>query len=321
MKLLALAALPSAGVAQGRIRRIVIVIAVPLADPEAQARLASFRRRLAQHGWVEGKNIAMEVHTLDEDPVARSAVLRDLVASRPDIIATGSNVDATELTQATRTVPIVFMTAADPVGTGLVQSLTRPGGNCTGFTHTAPAMAPKWLELLKDTVPALERVGVLFNARTTPGGGVAFLTVLREAAKSLALKLIPVPVSERQDLAPAIGSLGRLPPAGLLVLPDGFAVNHRHEIIGLAAAHRVPAIYPFHYFAAAGGLMSYATDQEEPAVQLADYVDLILRGENPGELPVQSPRKYTLWLNGRTAAALGLRVPPLVLARANRVLE
>lgn len=307
--------------AQERLRRVGMLTAVPLADPESQARLAAFRRRLGERGWVEGRTIAFDIRSSQGDTAARPALAKELVATAPDVIVAASTADATVLMQATRTIPIVFATAADPVGTGLVQNLARPGGNVTGFTNVAPALGPKWLELLKDMAPTITRVAVLFNERTAPGGGAAFLDVLRAAAAPMGIDIVSLPVNEPSGFEAAIAPLGTAPAAGLLLLPDSFTVIHRRAIVALAAAHRVPAIYPFHYFADAGGLMSYGTDLESPSAQTADYVDLILKGANPGELPVQSPRKYMLWVNARAASDLGIDVPAILLARADRVIE
>lgn len=313
-------AAPSSAAAQDRVRRVGLLTGVPLADPETQARLATFRKRLAQLGWVEGRTIAIDVRAVVGDPAARSVVARELVATEPDVIVAASTANATALMQATRTIPIVFATASDPVGTGLVQSLARPGGNVTGFTNVGPALAPKWLELLKETAPAIRRVGVLFNERTARRHA-PFLTVLRDVGAGLGLDVVALPVSEPGSFASAIASLSVPPAAGMLLLPDSLAVIHRGTIVALAAAHRVPAIYPFHYFAEAGGLMSYGADLEVPAAQTADYVDLILKGADPAELPVQAPRKYVLWVNAKAAEALGLTVPAVVLARADKIIE
>lgn len=312
-------ALAPVAAAQERPRRVGILSGVPLDDPESVSRISALRRRLGQLGWIEGRNYSLDVRSTGSDPTSRPDLAKALIASGADVIIAASSADVSALVQVSRTVPIVFATAADPIGAGLVQSLARPGGNVTGFANVLPSISPKWLELLKEMQPGVRRVGVLYNERTAPAGGASFLAALRAAAPTIPIEVIPRPVGDPKDFDAAISGLGR--DGGLVLPPDSFTVVHRRAIVGLAAAHKVPAIYPLHYFPAAGGLMSYGPDLESPAIQTADYIDLILKGASPAELPVQSPRKFMLWINARAAAALGLSVPPVLLARADKVIE
>jgi putative tryptophan/tyrosine transport system substrate-binding protein len=346
--LAALAAVPAAGglsalTAQppGRVRLVAMLSPLPLNDPEALTRLAAIKRRLNDLGWIEGDNIVFDVRSTNGDPTARTALAKELVGLNPDVITAGSSPDTAALLQETRSIPIVFSTAADPVGSGFVRSLARPGGNVTGFTNNHPAIAGKWLEFLKEIAPRTDRVAVLFNPKTTANGGEFFLEQLRASGPSLAVKVAAAPVSEPaefedvvaalQSRLPDSGSLvgavesalaavGAGPTGGLLVLPDSFTFLHRASIVALAARHRIPAIYPFQTFVNFGGLISYGVDLEEPARQAAAYIDLILRGADPAELPVQTPRKFELIINLKVAEKLGLAVPPSLLVRADKVI-
>jgi putative ABC transport system substrate-binding protein len=308
-----------------RLRRIGIMSNVMPNDP--WQRFPAYKKALADLGWIEGRNIAYEFRTID-DPAKRPAIARELVSLNLDVIIANSTPDTSALLEATRTIPIVFSTAADPVGNGFVQSLARPGGNATGFTNSDASMSPKWLEFLKEVAPRIARVGVLFNPLTAPRRGEYYLAPLREAAPTLGLTLEMRPVGTAAEIAAAAASLSGDPAGGLVILPDSFLVLHRRVVIGAAARHKVPAIYPFRYFTAEGGLISYGAtvgpqsrETSRTIVETVRYVDLILRGTRPGELPVQSPRVYELLVNAGTAAALGLEIPEVLFARADQIFE
>jgi putative ABC transport system substrate-binding protein len=262
------------------------------------------------------------------DPALRSALAKELVARKPDIILSSSTPDAAALLDATRTIPIVFSTAADPVGSGFVQSLARPGGNATGFTNSHESMGGKWLEILKEIAPRIARVGVLFNPDTAPRNGDFYLGPMRDLAPTFGIEVFPAPLHDVAAIAPTVAGYAAEPIGGFVVTPDSFTVSHRAEIAAAAAQYRVPAIYPYYYFMTAGGLVSYgfsydavSPEKAEVIVTTAEYVDLILRGANPGDLPVRSPRNYELLINLKAAKALGLTVPPALMARADKVFE
>jgi putative ABC transport system substrate-binding protein len=331
------------GRAPERMRLVATLSSLPLSDPELQARLAIYKDRLKELGWVEDRNVRFEVRATGGDAATRQSRARELVAMRSDVLIAGSTPDTAALLRETRTIPIVFTTVADPVGSGFVRSLAHPGGNVTGFTNNHPALGSKWLELLREIAPRTARIAVVFNPQTTSNGGKSFLTELQAAAAAMALEVAAAPVASLGEIEeivaavatrrPAVASsvagaidgavaaIGAGPADGLLILPDSFTVIHRAAIVALATRHRIPAIYPFHYFVDAGGLISYGVSLEEPARQAAAYADLILRGADPGELPVQSPRKYDLIINIRAANELGLKVSPALLVRADRVIE
>jgi putative ABC transport system substrate-binding protein len=311
-----------------RVRRVAIFSSLPLNDPAAATRIAGLRIRLKELGWVEGRNIEFERSLSNVDPALRSALAKELVARKPDIILSSSTPDAAALLDATRTIPIVFSTAADPVGSGFVQSLARPGGNATGFTNSHESMGGKWLEILKEIAPRTVRVGVLFNPDTAPRNGDFYLGPMKELAPAFGIEVFPAPLHDVAGIAPTVAAYAAEPIGGFVVTPDSFTVSHRAEIAAAAAQYRVPTIYPYYYFVAAGGLVSYgfsydavSPEKAEVIVTTAEYVDLILRGANPGDLPVRSPRNYELLINLKAAKALGLAVPPALMARADKVFE
>jgi putative ABC transport system substrate-binding protein len=327
--LAALAAVAAAGglwalaaQAPSRVRRIGGLVGVSQSD--AAQRVAALRRRLNELGWFEGRNILLDLRYTNGDTRASQGLAKELVASRPDVILTSSTFETATVLRETRSIPIIFSTAADPVGSGFVRSLARPGGNVTGFTNNDPALADKSLELLKELAPRVGRVAVLFNPKTTANGGRFFLERLNASAPSLQVEIEPTLATDPAELDAAVAASAARPAEpgstlGLLVLSDSFTFVHRARIVALAAQYRIPAIYPFRYFTDAGGLMSYGVDLEEPARQVADYVDLILHGADPAELPVQSPRKFELVINRDVAETLGLTVPPALLMRADKV--
>lgn len=309
-----------------RIRCVAFLISVQMNDPPASSRLTALRSRLRDLGWVEGRNIRYEVRSSEGDPAARAALAKELIALKPDVLVSSSSPDTDILIKSTRTIPIVFTIAADPVASGFVQSLARPGGNATGFTNSHPSMGSKWLEILKELAPQIQRIGVLFNPTSAPRGGESYLEPLREVAPSFGVTLSPLAITKMETVEPTIAAFAAEPAGGLVIIPDSSTVGHRREIVAAAARYRVPAIYPYYYFVAAGGLISYgfsydasSADKSEVIVTMSEYIDLVLRGANPGEVPIRTPRNYELLINLKAAEALGLTVPRSLLARADRV--
>jgi putative tryptophan/tyrosine transport system substrate-binding protein len=318
------AAWPVAARAQqpGRVRRIVVLIQLGADDPEAQARLTTFRAHLEQLGWTDRRNVQIDTRfdQVDADRIRKSTP--DLVALAPDVILATSNHIVASLVQLTRTVPIVFVTILDPVGAGLVDSLARPGGNATGFTSYDVSVGAKWLELLKEIAPNVKRIGVLRDPEPTLTLGTAQYAVIQSMAPTVGVEVTTIGVRDAGEIERGIGQLARIPDAGLIVPASGWAVAHRHLIIALAAQHKLPAIYyNERYPVKHGGLLSYGLSILDQYRLAAGYVDRILKGEKPGDLPVQQPTKYELVINLKTAKALGLTVPPTLLMRADELIE
>jgi len=303
-----------------RVRRIAIMAPTTENDPETQARLAAFRESLEQLGWQEGYNIQFEYRWPAGDAELIKRYAAELVASAPDLILTGLTPAVQALKRETRTVPIVFANVADPVGSGLVPSLAKPDGNVTGFTAVEYAIVGKWLELLKEIAPGVERVVLVGNPDVV--FAKSFLHSLEAVAPSSAVKqVIAAEVRNAADIERALDEFSRELKGGLLVVPEFTASLHRALIFREAAKHRLPAVYPFRFYAVDGGLASYGPDQIDQYRRAASYVDRILRGTKPGDLPVQAPTKYELVINLKTAKALGLEVPPTLLVRADEVIE
>ena len=302
-----------------RIRRIGVLTHLSESNPEMQAWLTAFRQKLGQLGWQDGRNVQLTARftagILDRLPV----MAKELVGLQPDVILSHAPPATAALQRQTRTVPIVFVAVSDPVSPGFVASLARPGGNLTGFLTFEPGIVGKWLAMLKEIDPSLKRVALVANPTTTNFD--YFLHAAVAAAPSLAIEVVPNRVETTGDIERTIGTFAGTPNGGLLLPPDG-TVNRNHElIVTLAARHRLPAVYPFRYFATAGGLMSYGIDQSMTYRQAASYADRILRGERPADLPVQAPTKYETVINLKTAKALGLSVPPGMLVAADEVIE
>jgi putative ABC transport system substrate-binding protein len=316
----AAAAWPLAASAQTkRLRRIGVLMGLVANDPEAQSRVAAFENGLRELGWVKGGNLSIEYRWAGDGSVLRDHAA-ELLATVPDLILANSTPVTTALREQSRSVPIVFTQVTDPVGQGLVPSLAHPGGNLTGFTSFEFSIGTKWLEALKQTAPRVTRVALVFNPQSAPSADL-FLLPVEAAAPSFSVVPIGAAVRNPDDVDRVFDALAREPNGGLMVLPDISMTNYREAIIALAARHRVPAIYPYRYFAVSGGLMSYGTDVEEVFRRAAGYVDRILKGTSPGELPIQAPTKYELVFNLKTARALGLDVPPTLVARADEVIE
>src|SRR6476660_4620172 len=302
-----------------RIRLIGILLPIAKDDPDYQPWLTAFRQALQELGWVDGRNMRMDIHwaTANHAEIRRRAI--ELLAFAPDVILAHGAATVGPLLQATRTVPIVFPIVADPVGAGFVASLARPGGNATGFMNLEYGMSGKWLELLKQIVPTLTRVAVLRDAGI-PSGPAQF-GVIQAIAPALRVEIIQINLRNSAEIEPAIADFASSSNGGLIIAASGLAYIHRDLIIRLAAERRLPAIYFDRSFVAAGGLASYGPDQVGQCRLAAGYVDRILKGEKPADIPVQAPTKYELVINLKTAKALALAVPPSVLAQANEVIE
>ena len=303
-----------------RVRRIGVLMASAADNSESQARIAAFLQGLQQLGWADGRNVRIDTRwaTTDADDIRRHAA--ELAALAPDVLvaATGT-VTAAPLLQATRTVPIVFVQVIDPVGAGFVVSLARPGGNATGFTIYEYGMSGKWLELLKEIAPRMARAAVLRDPAIA--SGIGQFAAAQAVAPSLGVELSPVDVRDAGEIERAVTAFARSPNGGLIVTASALATRHRDLIIALAARHRLPAVYSYRYMVAAGGLVSYGPNSLDQYRRAAGYVDRILKGEKPADLPVQAPTKYALVLNLKTANALGLDIPTTVLSRADEVIE
>jgi putative ABC transport system substrate-binding protein len=316
----AAAAWPLAVRAQTKqMRRIGVLMGLVAGDPEAQSRVVAFENGLRELGWVKGRNLSIEYRWAGDGNVLRDHAA-ELLAMAPDLILANSTPVTVALREQSGAVPIVFTQVTDPVGQGLVSNLAHPGGNVTGFTSFEFSIGTKWLEALKQTAPPVTRVALVFNPHSAPFADL-FLRPVEAAAASFSVAPIKAAVREPADVDRVFDALAREPNGGVMVLPDISMTNYREAIVALAARHRVPAVYPFRFFAVSGGLMSYGTDSAEIFRRAAGYVDRILKGTSPGELPIQAPNKYELVINLKTARALGLEVPPMLLARADEVIE
>jgi putative ABC transport system substrate-binding protein len=317
----AAAAWPVAARAQQseRMRRIGVLMGLVAGDPEAQSRVVAFENGLRKLGWVKGRNLSIKYRWAGDGSVLRDHAA-ELLAMGPDLILANSTPVTLALREQSGAVPIVFTQVTDPVGQGLVPNLAHPGGNLTGFTSFEFSIGTKWLEALKQLAPRVTRVALVFNPQSAPFADL-FLRPIEAAAPSFSVMPIGAAVRDPTDVDRMFDMLAREPNGGLMVLPDISMTNYREAIIALAARQQVPAVYPFRYFAASGGLMSYGTDVTEVFWRAAAYVDRILKGEKPGDLPVQAPTKYELVINLKTAKALGLTVPPTLLALADEVIE
>jgi putative tryptophan/tyrosine transport system substrate-binding protein len=305
----------------GGMRRIGVLMAHVETDSEFKAYVAAFRDGLQKLGWSEGRNMAIDFRwgALD-DAAVRERSAKEVIALRPDVVLTQNTPPTASMLEQTRTIPVVFVIVADPVGSGFVESLPRPGGNATGFTVMEPTISGKWVELLKEIAPRVNRVSVLYNPATTPYANI-YLNPFKAAAASFGLQAMDAPVHSVADLESVIAEQGRTPNGGLVVIPDGFLNVHRAVIVSLAARHRVPAVYPWRFFPEIGGLLSYGSDQRDMFRVAATYVDRILKGEKPADLPVQAPTKYELVINLKTAKALSIDVPLFFQQRADEVIE
>ena len=302
-----------------RVRRVGVLLPATSDDAQYQAWFGAFLQALGQSGWIIGRNVQIDTRwaTPNADAIRRQAT--ELAALAPDVILSAGASAVGPLLQATRTIPIVFTIVADPVGAGFVASLARPGGNATGFTSFEYGIGGKWLELLKQIVPNLTRVGVLRDAATP--SGVALFGIIQATASSLRVETNPLDLRDAAEIERAVTAFAEPSSGALIVTPHASAIIHRDLIIKLAARYRLPAVYWERFFVAAGGLISYGSDHIDEFRRAAAYVDRVLKGEKPAELPVQAPTRYELVINLKTAKALGLTVPQSLLASADEVIE
>ena len=315
------AAWPLAARAQqpGRMRRIGVLMSLAAQDKEGQIRLGAFVQGLHELGWTDGRNVRIDTRWAAGNADDARKYATELVALAPDVIlASGGSVVA-PLLRATNAVPIVFTQTPDPVGAGFVESLARPGGNATGFLNFDYSIGGKWLELLKQIAPGVTRVAVIRDPSSPQGIGQ--FTAVQSLAPSLSLEVTPINARDAGEIERTIAAVDRAPNSGLIVTGSGFAIGHRELIVTMAARYKLPTVYPIRFFATAGGLISYGPDAIDPHRRAAAYVDRILKGERPADLPVQAPNKYELVINLKTAKALGLTIPQSLLATANEVIE
>ena len=303
-----------------QMRRVGVMMAFAEDDPEASLRVTTLREELLKLGWTEGRNIRFEQHRSGTDPEAISRVAREIVDTRPDVILADSTPPTAAVLRETHTIPVVFVQVVDPIGSGFVASFPHPGGNATGFNSFPLTMPSKWFELLMEIVPRTARVMYLFNPPTAPFAQ-RFLEPLKGAASSIGVEVVASPVHDPAEVETVIAGFAREPDGGLLVLPSTFMLVHRDLIIGPAERYRLPAIYAFRYFAESGGLISYGNVPADAYRQAATYIDQILRGAKPADLPVQMSVKFELVVNLKTAKAMSLKIPESFLVRADKVIE
>lgn len=300
-------------------KRVAVLMGTAENDPVSQGRLGSFRKALAEKSWTEGRNVRLDVRWGGGDAARAQALAQALVDLSPDVILATNTPTVRVLKQATETIPVVFAGLADPIADGIVSSLSKPGGNITGFTSFNAAIAGKWLQLLKQISPGIERVAAIYNPSTAPHA--IFLPVMQVVAPQIGVSLIQFPVRELAAIEAELGNFVATPGGGLVVMPDVFTTLHRDTIFGIANRNRLPTMCPLRQYAVAGGLASYGSNFDHLFEQAATYVDRILRGEKPGNLPVQEPTKYELIINLKTARALGVEIPSTLLATADEVIE
>jgi putative ABC transport system substrate-binding protein len=303
----------------GRMRRIGVLMNFAADDPEGQARIAAFHQGLQERSWTLGRNARIDVRWGAVDAESSRRYAAEVVGLAPDVILASASAAMGALQQTTRTVPIVFATVIDPVGAGFVESLAHPGGNTTGFALYEYTLSGKWLELLKEIAPGVTRAAVLRDP--TVGSGTGQYAIIQAVAQSLGVELRPMDVRDPGEIERAIAAFAQVPNGGVINAGAPSLGVHRNLIIALAARHQLPAVYPLPYYARTGGLIAYGPDLVDQYRRAAGYVDRILKGEKPADLPVQVPTKYELIINLKTAKALGLDVPPSLLARADEVIE
>jgi putative ABC transport system substrate-binding protein len=304
-----------------RMRRIGVLVALEEGDPALAAFLSALTRGLSELGWSEGHNVQMDVRFAGDNIDRMGMLAKELVELRADVIIAHTTPVTAAVQRETRTIPIVFVVVSDPIGSGFVTALPRPGGNITGFMSNEPTLGGKWLQLLTEIAPAAKRAAFMFNPDTAPYARSYYLPSFEAAARMLQVTPIVAPVHSEGEIETVISSLAREPRGGLVGMADNFMFVHRALIISLAARNRVPAVYYDAYFVREGGLLSYGADFVDIFRRAAPYVDRILRGATPANLPVQLPEKFDISLNGKTAKALGLTVPPSILIRADEVIE
>jgi putative tryptophan/tyrosine transport system substrate-binding protein len=304
-----------------RMRRIGVLIDWAEADPEAKAALSALSRGLSELGWIDGRDVRMDVRFGSGDIDRMRSLAKELVDLQPDAILASSTPATAALQRVTRTIPIVFVTVGDPIGPGFVASLPHPGGNITGFTNFEASMGGKWLELLTEIAPRLKRAVIMFNPDTAPGRGSYFRSAIEEAARTLKVEAIATPVRRDSEIESAMNALRGGPSGGVIATADSFMIAHRAAIILQAARNSIPVVYSAAISVRDGGLISYGPDQVDNFHRSASYLDRILRGGKPEELPVQQPIKFQIALNAKTARALGFTVSASILTRADEVIE
>src|SRR5262245_25345796 len=316
------AAWPRTVLAQGMgTRRIGVLMELAADEPQARSNVAALERGLYKVGWSQGSNLAIDYRWAPDDPVLVWKFAKELVELQPEVIVAPSSPVVATLLGQTRNIPIVFVSISDPIGEGFVASFAHPGGNVTGFTNFESSMTGKWVELLKDIAPEITRVGFLFNPQATAGGGSYFLRPIDAAVRASKVKAVMALVHDDDEIEAAFAGLAREPGAGAVLLPDIFTVAHHLLVVTLAERYRVPTVYGYRFMAQRGGLMSYGVDVDNIFERAATYVDRILKGAKPADLPVQAPTKFELAVNQKIAKALGLTIPPMLLAIADEVIE
>jgi putative ABC transport system substrate-binding protein len=318
-----MAAYPLAARAQRdeRMRRIGVLLGMAESDPQGQLNVQALKKGLRERGLNEGQNLRIDLRFGAGTADSLQMAVTEILATAPDVILAQGTAFTAVLHQQTQTVPIVFTVVSDPIGSGFVQSFAHPGGNITGFTNfLEPSLAAKWVELLKEIAPGISRVGILFNPRLAAGGGMYFAKPVETSAGALGVKAVQLPVQTPADIEQAIDAFARDQDGGLITPPDATTLPHRDLILALAARHRLPAVHPYRFFVTGGGLMSYGMDYADVFLRAAAYVDRILKGEKPADLPVQTPTKFELVINLNTAKMLGLAVPATLLARADELI-
>jgi putative ABC transport system substrate-binding protein len=299
-----------------------MLVGLPEGDPEGEKWVQALLRGMSQLGWQRGTNLQVDLRWVANDFDRTQAIARELVQSQPDVIEVTSTPATAAILRETQTIPVVFASVSDPIGAGFIQSLTRPGGNATGFVNIEASLGGKWVEVLKEVVPGISRAAMMFNPKTSPQTGY-YRQSLEAAAASLAVQIVAAPVSNHDEIQKVMADLGQHSDAGLIVVPDVFtaARSQRDLITSSAVHHRIPVVYFIALFVRAGGLLSYGVDHPDLQRRAATYVDRILKGAKPQDLPVQLPTKFELVINLKTAKTMGLDVPPSLLARADEVIE
>jgi putative tryptophan/tyrosine transport system substrate-binding protein len=303
-----------------RQRRLGVLIGALPSDPGGQTQVTAFVKALAELGWIEGRNIAIAYRWSGANIALAEVSAKELMAFNPDILLVRSTPPTIALQRATSTIPIVFVNVAEPVSSGIVPNLARPGGNVTGFTSFGASIGGKWVQLLKEVAPQLVRIGIIYNSQTAPFAGL-FLRSIEEAAPRVGVEIIAMPVQSETDIVAALTSLAQRPSTGMVQILDTFTLEHRNMIIELAARLSLPALYSNRLATASGGLIAYAVDALDQFQRAATYVDRILNGAKPADLPVQQPTRFELSINLKTARALGLEIPTQLLATADEVIE
>ena len=315
---------PFAALAQqqtSRVRRVGVLIPYSRVDKDSQIQYSAFISALHQLGWTNGQNLEIDALWTNGDESRIAQLAKELVAREPAVILARATPVTTALRKETRTIPIVFVVVSDPVGDGLVDSMARPGSNVTGFTNAEASLGGKWLQLLKNLAPSTKQVAVVFGRATSPGGGNYYLRLIEGAAESFGVSVIAAPVQGADDVQQAIAALTVDSDTGLIITPDATTTGQRKLIVDAVAAHRIPAIYPYRFMSEEGGLASYGVDLTDLYRRAAGYVDRILRGENPSELPVQAPTKFEFVINLTTAKTLGLTIPASLMSLADELIE